>query len=268
MDYWEYLAHSQQGAEKENHRYYARELVGTKGGQNVYRYFYTAEEYGAYRRGKQSHAGTASSEKNSLLDKARKSHSENRWRPSSMIVVNGNYAHTTYKNSAGKKRVTDYRGKTATRKAENEFHSKSDKSYERNRSLMEAVYQTDKALRRAKRKTQKAGMDIKRSAKKGAAAVSNLLGKRKKKSTSNSDSTAKKTTASGKRSTASNSKSIGEQHSMDRKRWDTQARAAQVKKDAKAYRKKRRAANKATRDGQKRIMDNVRERPYYSPKKV
>ena len=55
---------------------------------------------------------------------------------------------------------------------------------------------------------------------------------------------------------------------MDRKRWDTANRAVQVKKDAKAYRKKRRTASKATRNGQKRIMDNVRERPYYSPKKV
>ena len=56
--------------------------------------------------------------------------------------------------------------------------------------------------------------------------------------------------------------------SMDRKRLDTANRAAQVKKDAKAYRKKRRTASKATRNGQKRIMDNVRERPHYSPKKV
>ena len=27
MDYWNYLAHSQQGAERDNHRYYAREIV-------------------------------------------------------------------------------------------------------------------------------------------------------------------------------------------------------------------------------------------------
>lgn len=52
MDYWEYLAHSQQGSERDNHRYYARELVGSKGGQNVYRYFYTAEEYSAYKKSK------------------------------------------------------------------------------------------------------------------------------------------------------------------------------------------------------------------------
>ncbi len=45
MDYWEYLAHGQKGAEWDNHRYYARELVGNRGGKNVYRYFYSAEEY-------------------------------------------------------------------------------------------------------------------------------------------------------------------------------------------------------------------------------
>ena len=52
MDYWEYLAHSQTGGERAGHRYYARELVGSKGGKNVYRYFYTAEEYTAYKQQK------------------------------------------------------------------------------------------------------------------------------------------------------------------------------------------------------------------------
>lgn len=52
MDYWNYLAHSRQGAERDNHRYYARELVGNKGGKNQYRYFYTAEEYSAYKNNK------------------------------------------------------------------------------------------------------------------------------------------------------------------------------------------------------------------------
>ncbi len=269
MDYWEYLAHGQKGSEADNHRYYARELVGSKGGQNVYRYFYSAEEYASYRRSKGSHAGTAASEKPSLLDRARKSHSANRWRPDT-IISTGNTASVTYKNSAGKKRHTDYRGTDATRKAEKEFNGKANKSYERNRDRMEAVYQTDKALRRAKRKAQKLGMDISRNAKKGASVVSDLLNRRKKKNTSaSSGSTAKKTGASTRQSSASNnSKRIGEQHSMDRRRWDTETRAAQVKKDAKAYRKKRRAASKAKRDGQKRIMDNVRERPYYKPKKV
>lgn len=211
MDYWEYLAHGQKGAERDDHRYYARELVGNRGGKNIYRYFYSAEEYASYRRSKGSHAGAAANEKESLLDKARKSHRENRWRPD-MIISTGDSASVTYKNSAGKKRHMDYMGTDATRKAEREFNRKSDDNYEKNRDRMELVYKTDKALRRSKR--------------------------------------------------------IAEQHGMDRKRWDTANRAAQVKKDAKAYRKKRRTASKATRNGQKRIMDNVRERPYYSPKKV
>ena len=59
MDYWEYLAHGQKGTERDNHRYYARELVGNRGGKNVYRYFYSAEEYASYRRSKGSHAGAA-----------------------------------------------------------------------------------------------------------------------------------------------------------------------------------------------------------------
>lgn len=52
MDYWEYLAHGQKGAERDDHRYYARELVGNRGGKNVYRYFYSAEEYSAYKNSK------------------------------------------------------------------------------------------------------------------------------------------------------------------------------------------------------------------------
>lgn len=52
MDYWEYLAHGQKGAERDSHRYYARELVGNRGGKNIYRYFYTAEEYSAYKNSK------------------------------------------------------------------------------------------------------------------------------------------------------------------------------------------------------------------------
>ena len=50
MDYWEYLAHGQKGAERDDHRYYARELVGNRGGKNVYRYFYSAEEYASYKK--------------------------------------------------------------------------------------------------------------------------------------------------------------------------------------------------------------------------
>ena len=51
MDYWDYIAHGQ-GSERAGHRYYARELVGNKGGKNQYRYFYTAEEYSAYKNNK------------------------------------------------------------------------------------------------------------------------------------------------------------------------------------------------------------------------
>lgn len=50
---------------------------------------------------------------------------------------------------------------------------------------------------------------------------------------------------------------IGEQHSADRKRRDTEARAAQVKKDAEAYRRKRRKQNVTK---QKVAMDAKRYR--------
>lgn len=40
------------GEESKDHKYYARVQTGTKNGQNVYRYFYTKDEYFAYTNGK------------------------------------------------------------------------------------------------------------------------------------------------------------------------------------------------------------------------
>lgn len=60
-DWWDYLEHGwfgkngQKGSEKKNHKYYTRVPTGTKDGHNVYRYFYSKEDYAAYiRSGKQS----------------------------------------------------------------------------------------------------------------------------------------------------------------------------------------------------------------------
>ena len=52
-DWWNYLAHgwfgnSRKGSEKKEHKYYARIQTGSKNGQNVYRYFYSKEDYAAY----------------------------------------------------------------------------------------------------------------------------------------------------------------------------------------------------------------------------
>lgn len=60
MDYWEYIAHSQKGAERDGHKYYARVQTGTnKLGFPQYRYFYDAREYGAYMTN-QKNGGVAS----------------------------------------------------------------------------------------------------------------------------------------------------------------------------------------------------------------
>ncbi len=243
MDYWKYLAHSQQGAERNNHRYYAREIVGSKGGRNVYRYFYSAAEYDSYRRSKGDHSGTSKKEDNSLIGKARKSHRENRWQPDTLIST-GPYTYESYKNSAGKKRETEYRDWHAEGKVRDRFNRDAKKANSKKAKLLEAVYQADKKLSKTKVKVQKAGMDLKRNAKKGAATVSNLLKSRKKKS------------ANTPASKVSNSKRIGEQHSADRKRAQKQKTAA------------KRAASKSSVSAQKRVMDNIRQRPYYQPKKV
>ena len=54
-DWWNYLAHSEVGGERKDHKYYARVVVGTdKRGLVQYRYFYDAREYGAYKTRKQN----------------------------------------------------------------------------------------------------------------------------------------------------------------------------------------------------------------------
>lgn len=56
-DWWAYLAHSELGGERKNHKYYARVVAGTdKRGRTLYRYFYDAREYGAYKTRKQQAA--------------------------------------------------------------------------------------------------------------------------------------------------------------------------------------------------------------------
>ena len=69
-DYWDYLEHGwlgkngQKGSEKKNHKYYARVPTGTKDGHNVYRYFYSKEDYAAYiRSGKKKLTGEYGMEK-------------------------------------------------------------------------------------------------------------------------------------------------------------------------------------------------------------
>ena len=68
-DWWGYLQHgwfgnSQKGSEKKEHKYYARIQKKKKNGQNVYRYFYSKEDYAAYiRSGKKKLTGEYSMEK-------------------------------------------------------------------------------------------------------------------------------------------------------------------------------------------------------------
>lgn len=50
-DWWEYLAHGQDGSWAK-HKYYARVAVGISGGHVQYRYFYSKDEYGAYLKSK------------------------------------------------------------------------------------------------------------------------------------------------------------------------------------------------------------------------
>lgn len=55
-DYWDYLMHAQEGAERKNHKYYARTPNGVKNGKVQYLYFYSKDEYAAYIAGKNKSA--------------------------------------------------------------------------------------------------------------------------------------------------------------------------------------------------------------------
>lgn len=160
-DWWDYLEHGwlgkngQKGREKKNHKYYARVQTGTKDGHNVYRYFYSKEDYAAYiRSGKKKLTGEYGMEKH----------------------PNGRIAWTATEQ------YTDKEGKLQTRKkyvsAETASKLRDDK-YRKEKALNETPKEKKEWMKEAKKRYKKkmSATRRKRAVQKGLQTVSRLMGK-------------------------------------------------------------------------------------------
>ena len=226
MDYWEYLAHGQ-GSERRGHRYYARELIGNKNGKNVYRYFYTADEYSAYKQNK----GTPG---------------------------RGTYAETGTSRSAivWPKNTSRKRKAAEARNAVEQQKSAMDRDRARTSVRAQKVQMDAKRYRKQKRERIKANR----------IAQQHTMDRERWKRNEKSEQVKNR----GDKHNARVQEAIREKVHKDavayrRKRAQESVRAQKVEMDAKRYRRQKREMLKQKRAGQKRIMDNIRQRPYYQP---
>lgn len=226
-DYWEYLSHGQQGAQRADHKYYTRVPIGTNGGQVQYRYFYSKDEYAAYlqsKSGRKTYAeagntndvrgGTASKKTTSAATEKAGSNWQEKKREredraarirtgkkrltgkhGSRIMDNGRtiyYAEQQYVDIDGKTKLRDklidrdeYEKMRSTDRARNKRLDMTDKEVKARSKAARKRYKKKTRLGRMKRSVQKATLNMTRPARKalasGAAYVSKLLGRDKKK---------------------------------------------------------------------------------------
>jgi len=286
MDYWEYLAHGQ-GSERRGHRYYARELIGNKNGKNVYRYFYTADEYSAYKqnkgtpgRGTYAETGTSRSaivwpKNTSRKRKAAEARNSVEQQKSAM---DRERTRTSVRAEKIKMDAKAYRKQRRQEKNDARHELKRKMDVARKRKLArESVAAQKSAMDRDRAHTsvlaEKVQMDAKRY-------------RKQKRERIKANRIAQQHTMDRERwkknEKAEQAKSRGDKHSTRvqeairekvhkdavayrRKRAQESVRAQKVAMDAKRYRRQKREMLKQKRAGQKRIMDNIRQRPYYQP---
>ena len=266
MDYWEYLAHGQ-GSERRGHRYYARELIGNKNGKNVYRYFYTADEYSAYKqnkgtpgRGTYAETGTSRSaivwpKNTSRKRKATEARNSVEQQKSAMDRERARTSVRAQKVQMDAKR---YRKQQRERMKANRIaqqHTMDRERWKRNEKAEQAKNRGDKH----KTRVQEA---IREKVHKDAVAY------RRKRAQENIRAEKVQMDAKRYRKQRRQEKNDARNElkkKMDRDRIRTSIRAQKVKMDAKRYRRQKREMLKQKRAGQKRIMDNIRQRPYYQP---
>ena len=220
MDYWKYLEHSQQGAQKADHKYYARVLTGTSGGQTQYRYFYSKDEYAAYlksKSGRKTYAetrnvntvrsGTMKQEpaatgwqdkKRAEADKAARIRTGKKrltGKHGTRMMDNGRtiyYAEQQYVDIDGKTKLRDklidrdeYDKMRTTDRARNKRLDTTNKEVKERSTAARKRYKKKTRLGRMKRSAQKAALDMTRPARKaaakGAAYVEKLLGRNTKR---------------------------------------------------------------------------------------
>lgn len=286
MDYWEYLAHGQ-GSERRGHRYYARELIGNKNGKNVYRYFYTADEYSAYKqnkgtpgRGTYAETGTSRSaivwpKNTSRKRKAAEARNSVEQQKSAM---DRERARTSVRAEKIKMDAEAYRKQRRQEKNDARHELKRKMDVARKRKLArESVAAQKSAMDRDRARTsvraEKVQMDAKRYRKQkrerikaNRIAQQHTMDRERWKR----NEKAEQAKSRGDKHTARVQEAIREKVHRDavayrRKRAQESVRAQKVAMDAKRYRRQKREMLKQKRAGQKRIMDNIRQRPYYQP---
>ena len=239
MDYWNYLAHSQQGAERDNHRYYARELVGNKGGKNQYRYFYTAEEYSAYKNNKgtpghSTYAETGKSRDALILPKG---------------TLKARRRAETRESIAKQKREMDIERRNKWKRSMD--HERANESVRKQKAEMDAkrASKQKRESTQAKRIGEQHSMDMKRYSKQRRA---ENLEKRNKW----------KRSVDRARTLESRNKW---KRNVDHERANESVRKQKAEMDAKRARRKRHQEAVERVKAQKHVMDNIRQRPYYKP---
>lgn len=227
MDYWECIAHSQKGEERANHRYYAREQVGTtRLGFPKYRYFYDAREYGAYKTRQQQ-------------GKSENTRTKERGRTTFTIGEGKLLGKAPSYQKVGRSieerdllRANNARGKGYTQWGE------QDGKFTDGLGLYSAKTVRDykKPLRKAKQK------------------LSGLL-----KNTSSSKESGMTGTSTRNMSTEARAAQVHKDAVANRRdRASTSVRAQKVQMDAKRYRKQKRERIKANRIAQQHTMDRER----------
>lgn len=239
MDYWEYIAHSQQGAERKDHRYYARVQTGTNNGRAVYRYFYTADEYSAYRnaanRNVEKQKNAAQREKTRTNIRAAKVKMDaERYRKQ-------RFAENTEKRNKWKRSVDRERTR------ENIASQKAAMDRERNKRL--------RGEKHAQRITEAKAQQVQKDA------YAYRRGKAREKLMAQKAENARN--ARGQKHADRITQAKAEQVQKDarayrRKRTQTSVRSQKVQMDAERYRKQKRAEKTAKRNALKAQMDRER----------
>lgn len=162
-DWWDYLEHGflgfGKGSEKANHQYYMRIQTGTRNGKNVYRYFYSKDDYQAYiRSGKKKLTGDYGYEKH----------------PNGRIAT---YVMEQYEDKDGKLQTRKkYLTKDKVRQVTDGLR---DAAYRKEKAQNETSEEKAKRMKYAKKRYQKetAAARRKRAVQKGAQTISRFFGR-------------------------------------------------------------------------------------------
>ena len=154
-DWWDYLEHGTKWQEMKNHKYYARVPAGTTMfGTTKYRYFYSRQEYEAYKNGGQKKSKLATA-----IADANKAHRENRWERTGSITSAFGGVYTERNRATGKERT-----KQVTDENKHEFTSGGWDRYKKKEKEMnrkEVLYKANKTATHARVAAKKGALTVK-----------------------------------------------------------------------------------------------------------